>query len=49
MSGEPGSDELRAFTERTGVRLVPKPFDVAGITALVRDVAREDEPAPQRG
>jgi CheY-like chemotaxis protein len=49
MSGEPGSEELRAFTERTGVRLVPKPFDVAGIAALVRDVAREDEPAPQRG
>jgi two-component system NtrC family sensor kinase len=52
-SGEPGSDELREFAERTGVRVLPKPFDIPAIPALVREIAREDTPdgapEPQRG
>jgi CheY-like chemotaxis protein len=49
MSGEPGSDELRGLVERAGVRLLPKPFDVPAIPALVREIARDAERTTQRG
>ena len=42
MSGEPGSEELVRFTQRTGVRVLPKPFDVQVVAATVREVAAAD-------
>jgi len=42
MSGEPRSEELVRFTERTGVRVLPKPFDVQVVAATVREVAAAD-------
>ena len=49
MSGEPGSDELQAFAAQRGVPVVPKPFDVPAIPALVRELVREDAAPAQRG
>lgn len=48
-SGEPGADELRELTDRTGVMVLAKPFDVPGIPALIRQLARDGRPGPQRG
>jgi CheY-like chemotaxis protein len=38
MTGEPGADDLVRFAGETGVRVLPKPFELATVVALVRDL-----------